>query len=83
MPKTKLGFHEVYSNGNEIPLEARGASGRTPTTTDLGVHLDYPLGIGGSRIDLVFDVFNLFNQQKELDYEHGFERGGAINPVRA
>lgn len=80
VPKTKLGWHEVYNNGNEIPLEERGASGRTPTTTDIGVHLDYPLTFSGTRIDLIFDVFNILNQQKELDYEHGFERSGAINP---
>jgi hypothetical protein len=81
IPKTKLGFHEVYSNENEIPLEERGASGRTPTLTDIGLHLDYPLTFGGSHIDVILDVFNLLNQQKETDYEHGFERGGAIAPV--
>ncbi len=81
IPKTKLGFHEVYSNDGEIALEERGASGRTPTTTDVGVHLDYPLTLGGSNIDLILDVFNIFNGQKEQDYEHNFERGGAINPA--
>ncbi len=80
IPKTKLGFNEVYL-GAEIPIEERGGSGRTPTTTDIGLHFDYPLGLGGSNIDLIFDVFNIFNQQKELDYEHEFERGGAINPA--
>ena len=81
VPKTKLGFNEVYASASDYPIESRGTSGRTPTTTDVGVHLDYPLEIRGNHIEMVFDVFNFFNQQNALDYEHAFERGGAIDPV--
>jgi len=42
-PKTKLGYNPIYGYGYYYPLEPRGASGREPTTTDLGIHANYAL----------------------------------------
>jgi len=48
-----------------------------PMTSEIGLPLDYPLRLAGGRLDLIFDIFNLFNEQEALDYDHAAERGGA------
>jgi outer membrane receptor protein involved in Fe transport len=80
VPKTKLGFEPTYGN-YEVPLEPRGASGRTPTTSEIGVHADYALRLGqGSRkLELIANVFNLFDQQKATDYERAYELWGSVH----
>ncbi|MFC1573333.1 carboxypeptidase regulatory-like domain-containing protein, partial [Candidatus Eisenbacteria bacterium] len=71
IPITKLGYNYVYGVESEILLEERGASGRTPTTTSLGLHVGYPIVIpamassmGIEALEVSLDVFNLLNQQK-------------------
>jgi len=82
VPITKLGFNEVYGNGGEIVLEPRGASGRGPTTSDIGVHFDYPIALGmdGKTLEVSLDVFNLLNQQEGITFEYDYELGGTVNP---
>lgn len=80
-PITKLGYNDAYGNEGEIVLEPRGASGRTPTTGDIGLHADYFLPVGhGPKLQVVFDAFNLLNHQKAEDVDQNFELGGTINP---
>ncbi|MCA9752157.1 MAG: TonB-dependent receptor plug domain-containing protein, partial [Gemmatimonadetes bacterium] len=76
IPLTKLGHNEAYGSDGEIPLESRGGSGRTPTTTNVGLHADYAIQTGGRQIALIADVFNLLNQQKGTDYDQNYEVGG-------
>jgi hypothetical protein len=76
MPLTRLGHNEAYGDDGEIPLEERGASGRSPTTTDIGLHADYGVNAGGRKISLIADVFNLLNQQKGNDFDQEYEVGG-------
>jgi len=77
VPLTKLGHNEAYGSDGEFPLEERGGSGRTPTTTSIGLHADYAISTGGREIALIADVFNLLNQQKGTTYDMEYESGGA------
>jgi len=81
-PITKLGYNEVYGNAGEIPLEARGASGRTPTIYDVGLHADYPVRVGNNRVDLIMNLFNVLNYQEATTVDMNYERSGPgdINP---
>jgi hypothetical protein len=80
-PITKLGYNKAYETPGEIALEARGASGRTPTTGDIGVHADYPLRVAsGSKVLLVLDIFNLLNHQKAVEVDQNAELNGIVNP---
>jgi hypothetical protein len=76
IPLTKLGHNEAYGSDGEIPLEERGGSGRSPTTADIGLHVDYAMNVGTRQIVLIADVFNLLNQQKGSDFDQRFELGG-------
>ncbi len=82
VPLTELGYNQVYGNGGEILLEPRGASGRGPTTSDVGLHFDYPIvaAFGGKTLEASLDIFNLLNQQKGVDFEYQYELGGNVNP---
>ncbi|MBP6875536.1 MAG: TonB-dependent receptor [Candidatus Eisenbacteria bacterium] len=84
-PVTKLGYNSVYQMESEILLEPRGESGTTPTTTDVGLHLEYPIrlpgnafGLGIEAVEVGFDVFNLLNQQKKVSVDDLFEVGGSV-----
>lgn len=81
VPITKLGHNIVYGSDDEILLEPRGASGRGPTTTDLGLHLDYGFDIGqGRKVELIANVFNVLNHQKGIDFIPTYELGGTVDP---
>ena len=87
IPITKLGYNEIYGNGGEILLEPRGESGRGPSTTNVGIHFDYPIdlkmvspGLEGKTLELSLDVFNLFDQQEGVNFEYEYEVGGTVNP---
>lgn len=80
MPITKLGWDQVNGFPGEIPLEPRGASGRGPTTSEIGLHADYAFRLGRSQLGLIVNVFNVFNQQDAVDFDQWFEFGGTVNP---
>jgi hypothetical protein len=84
-PITKLGYNWLYASEAEILLESRGESGRTPTTTDLGFHLEYPIvfsndasRLGIKAVEVSLDVFNLLNQQKAIYVDDLYEVGGSV-----
>jgi hypothetical protein len=77
-PLTAFAAHPVYGNAGEIPEGARGSGfetvdgfrTRTMPTYTAAVHADYRLNIHkAQRVVLLADVFNLFNQQRPLDYD--------------
>jgi hypothetical protein len=85
IPITKLGYNWVYASESEILLEERGASGRTPTTTDVGLHLEYPIelpasasGLGIKTLEVSLDVFNLLNEQETVYVDNMAEVGGSV-----
>ena len=77
-PLTALAAHPVYGNAGEIPEGPRGSGfetidgfrTRTMAQYTTAVHADYRLKVHKvQRVMLIADVFNLFNQQRALDYD--------------
>ena len=64
-PITELGSHPVYLNSGEVPIGARGALGRTPTTGQVNLHMDYLWNMT-ERFHLRFgaDLFNVANTKR-------------------
>ncbi len=72
-PVSKLASHITYGP-NERFIGSRGAFGRTPTLMNLDGHFSYPFKLGDYDLELMLDVFNIFNQQKAtaVDQEYSF-----------
>jgi len=76
-PLTALAANPVYDSPGEIPETPRGAGfetqdgfrRRTPAEFEFNLHGDYNIRVAGQRLTLLADVFNLFNQQRVLDYD--------------
>ncbi len=84
-PITKLGYNYIYRLESEILLERRGASGRTPTTSSVGLHIEYPIVLSANSshlgikvVEASLDVFNLFNEQKAIYVDDLYEVGGSV-----
>jgi hypothetical protein len=73
-----LASHPVYGDG-ESYLLPRGSIDRSPVTSNADVHVSY-----GRRLDKnitiegFFNVFNLFNQQDELNVDENFTFDAAL-----
>lgn len=68
VPLSILADHPIYQNQGEVPVGGRGAAGRTPSTMQLDMHLDYPVPLGTHlnekyRLKLAMDFFNVTNSQ--------------------
>ncbi|MEG9434623.1 TonB-dependent receptor [Edaphobacter sp. HDX4] len=67
VPLSRLGDHPIYLSQGEIPIGGRGNFGRTPSTTQLDLHLDYPVPLGSRfekyRLKVAMDMFNVTNSQ--------------------
>ena len=68
VPLSLLGDHPIYLNTGEIPVGGRGAGGTTPSSTQLDMHLDYPVPLGTHfgevyHLKLAMDMFNVTNSQ--------------------
>ncbi len=68
VPLSLLGDHPIYLNQGEIPVGGRGAAGRTPSASQLDLHLDYPVPLGSHineryHLKLAMDTFNVTNSQ--------------------
>jgi outer membrane receptor protein involved in Fe transport len=67
IPLSYLGDHPIYLNQGEVPIGGRGAAGRSPASTQLDMHLDYPIRLGEKfNLKLAMDTFNVTNSQFEL-----------------
>jgi hypothetical protein len=77
-PLTPLASNPAYRSAGEIPEAPRGSGiqtqdgfrERTPAEVQFDLHLDYGVPIAGKRLTLVADVFNLFDQQRAIDYDN-------------
>jgi hypothetical protein len=85
VPITKLGYNWVYASEGEILLEPRGESGRTPSTCEVGLHLDYPIvlsekgsAFGIREVGASLDIYNLLNQQRGIFIDDYYEIGGSV-----
>jgi hypothetical protein len=77
IPIDKLGSFALV-NGEPVPLflDPRGSNGRTPDDWDMDLHLDYPVTTGPVRVDVIGDVFRIFNHQTVLRVNPFFNEDG-------
>jgi hypothetical protein len=88
VPLSFLGDHPVYLNQGEVPVGGRGAAGRTPSATQLDLHLAYPVPLGSHwgekyNLKLAMDMFNVTNSQFETgrdQYTQTTNTGGVGAP---
>lgn len=81
-PLTRYGFSDAYGR-YEFFLTERGVEGRTPWIFDTDVHFGYPIEAGQFRINLMADIFNLFNTRRAilLDQRWGFQEADNSSPT--
>ncbi len=59
-PLSVLGNHPVYTNSGEVPIGGRGALGRTPTSGQVDLKLDYPVRLSEHfTLRAGADLFNI------------------------
>jgi hypothetical protein len=83
-PLTRYGYSDAYGR-YEFFLTRRGAEGRTPDNYEVDVHFGYPIDVGGVRVNLLLDVFNLLDAQRPilLDQRWGFQEADNREPAPA
>ncbi len=81
-PLSRYGYSDAYGR-YEFFLNDRGSEGRTPDTYEADLHLGYPIPVGPVNINVLVDVFNLFNAQKAvlLDQRWGFQEADNSSPT--
>jgi hypothetical protein len=81
-PLSRMGYSDSYSR-YEYFLTTRGSEGRTPSTYGADLHLGYPLAVKDIKVNLLVDVFNLFNTQRPLlvDQRWGFQQADNASPT--
>jgi hypothetical protein len=80
-PLTPFAADPVLGRAGDIPEAPRGAGietedgfkTRTPANWSFDIHADYGFALGGGRLVLVVDIFNLFNSQEAIDYDQNTE----------
>jgi outer membrane receptor protein involved in Fe transport len=76
-PLTALAAHPVYGTSGEIPEGPRGSGfdtvdgfrTRTRPQFTTALHADYRVPMHKQGVVLLADIFNVFNQQRALDYD--------------
>jgi TonB-dependent receptor-like protein len=63
LPLNAYGYSVAYSNW-EYYLVPRGSVGRGPSDYETDLNVQYPVRIGNTRLNLIMDMFNVFNRQK-------------------
>jgi hypothetical protein len=89
-PLTALAALAPYDNDSEIPITPRGGGfqtfegfqKRTPFQPQVDAQASYSLTIGGRRMTVLADAFNLFNTRKVIEYNAATEYPsfGVVNP---
>jgi hypothetical protein len=81
-PLTRYGFSDAYTR-YEFFLTTRGAEGRAPDNYEADLHLGYPIPIGPVNLNLLVDIFSIFNAQKPvtLDERWGFQEADNASPT--
>jgi hypothetical protein len=79
-PINTLAAHPDYGLGESYILP-RGAAGRTGLTTRFDTHLAYGRALSqGMRVEGFVDIFNLFNQQPEVEVDENYTLED-VNPI--
>jgi hypothetical protein len=86
---TALAANPWYLNRGEIPMTLRGTGfetvdgfqERASADVLLDLHIDYAFRLGASRLQLIADVFNVFDDREPTYHDPNVEqRFGVINP---
>lgn len=90
VPLTALAGLPPYGNDSEIPMTARGGGfdtvdgfkTRTPAEWKVDMQASYGVSMGGRKLTLIADAFNLFNIRKPTSYNAAteFPIVGVTNP---
>jgi outer membrane receptor protein involved in Fe transport len=74
LPLNAYGYSFGYQN-HEFYLVPRGSLGRGPSNWEADIHVSYPIRVGErARINVIADVFNLFNRQAIIQYDERYNR---------
>ncbi len=74
LPLTAYGYSQAYLNW-EYYLTPRGSLGRGPADYETDLHVSYPIKVGSrSRLNVIADIFNLFNRQAIIKYDERYNR---------
>jgi hypothetical protein len=76
-PYTRGGYLNQYYN-QELYLDPRGSSGRTPTDTEMNASLAYSLVLGPVTVTPQVLIFNMFNNQTPTAYNIQFNPNGSF-----
>ena len=80
-PITAMGYSFAYNNW-EYYLSERGAFGRSDAYYEADLHLGYPVKLGSNlELNLLVDIFNLFNRQGETSRSLRYTTGDFEYPV--
>ncbi|HWM85755.1 MAG TPA: TonB-dependent receptor, partial [Kofleriaceae bacterium] len=80
LPSSTLGAHGLYGEDESYVLQ-RGSGGRMGMTTRFDTHLAYGRALSdGMRLEAFVDVFNVFNQQPELEVDETYTFQ-PVNPI--
>jgi len=80
-PITAMGYSSAYQNW-EYYLSQRGAFGRVDSAWEADVHLGYPIKLGGDvTVNLMVDIFNIFNRQGELTRSQRYDKVEDYFPI--
>jgi outer membrane receptor protein involved in Fe transport len=81
VPITAYGYDGPYRNW-ELYLSDRGAWGRTANQWEGDLHLGYPVKLAkGLDLNLLVDIFNMFNRQSEANVDQGYTLASQIVQV--
>jgi len=81
-PITRYGYSDAYGR-YEFFLTKRGSEGRTPDNYDADLHIGYPWKVGAATLNVLFDVFNVFDTQRPIlvDERWGFQEADNASPT--
>jgi hypothetical protein len=72
-PLTAVGYSQGYQNW-EYYLTTRGELGRGPADYEADLHFSYPIAAGPGRLNVVADIFNIFDRQAKNAVDLRFNR---------
>jgi hypothetical protein len=73
-PLTAYGYEPIFYRNYEMYLTPRGALGRGPSDYEADLHAGFPINFSGSsRLNLLVDVFNVFNRQSITTLDQRYE----------
>jgi hypothetical protein len=74
-PISKLGAHPLYGLDERF-VTARGSEGRTEDWMNWDLHFAYPIPIGDFQLEVMLDIFNLFDEQVAVETDQRWTVNG-------